>query len=186
MTEELFRVYNSAIEEYEEKGLSFTMDDLAKRIGISKKTLYQVINSKEEVINLVIDETRKSIKEKQREILVKNYIDVAQKIRLLLTVLPEYHNLFNYRRLSEIKQSYPQLYTKILDVLNNDWEPTFNLLNQGIEEGKIKKVNIYLFKEMYVAALTSLYSKNSLFECDITYKELIEDIISILLDGIIK
>lgn len=186
MTDKLKGVFTSAILEYQEKGLNFTMESLSKRMGISKKTLYQLVKSKEEVIGLLINQARDSIKEKQRAILENDSIDVVEKIRCILTVVPEFHNVFSYRKLLEIKLTYPILYKKLVDMLNDDWEPTFNLFNQGVMENKIKKVNINLFKEMYIAALTSIYNKDLMTAGDISYKELLSDIISILVDGIIK
>ena len=34
-------ILEATIEQFNEKGIKFTMDDVAKRIGISKKTIYK-------------------------------------------------------------------------------------------------------------------------------------------------
>ena len=41
MTLEL-QILDAAIEAFNEKGVKFTMDDIAKALGISKKTIYTV------------------------------------------------------------------------------------------------------------------------------------------------
>lgn len=41
------RIYEATIEEFREKGFKFTMDDMARRLGVSKKTIYQVVRDKE-------------------------------------------------------------------------------------------------------------------------------------------
>ena len=40
------KILEAAIEEFEKKGLKFTMDDIAKNLAISKKTLYAVFQNK--------------------------------------------------------------------------------------------------------------------------------------------
>lgn len=185
MTEQESRVFQFALKEYEEKGMNFTMKDLSSRIGISKKTLYEIIDSKEKVITLIIDEARNNIKSKQKIILQDQTMDIVDKVRGILSVIPEFHNVFNYVRLSEIEKVYPKLYKKIIDMLNDDWEPTFKLFNEGIKQNKIKPCNLILFKEMYVAALTAVYNKKLVQQQGQSYKEILQDIISILFHGII-
>lgn len=186
MTDGETRILTAAILEYEENGINFTMDSLSKRAGISKKTLYEIIISKEQIIELIINKGRDSIKEKQKDILENDSMDVVEKLRGILTVVPEFHTVFSYNKLLQIKNSYPKLYEKIVNLLKDDWEPTFDLLNKGIMENKIKPINLNLFKEMYVAAIASIDNNKLIIEEDINYNKLLTDIISILIDGIIK
>ena len=44
------KIINAAIDEFVDKGLKFTMDDVAKRLYMSKKTLYTVFKDKEEML----------------------------------------------------------------------------------------------------------------------------------------
>ncbi|MFA9397646.1 MAG: TetR/AcrR family transcriptional regulator [Clostridiaceae bacterium] len=185
MTHELDEVFKTALEQFQIKGLSFTMEDLSSNMGISKKTLYEIIPSKEAVINLIIHEARNSIKERQAEIFQDDSLDVVTKIQCILKVVPKFHNIFTYKRLLEIKKSYPSLYQEIINLLNEDWEPTFNLFNQGIKEEKIKPINLILFKEIFISALTTVNEKSITELEDISYKQLLNQIISILFDGIL-
>ena len=56
------RVINAAVEEFGKSGLRFTMDDVAKNLGISKKTLYKIYDSKEEMLLDVADYSFADIK----------------------------------------------------------------------------------------------------------------------------
>ena len=40
------KILIAAIEEFGKKGLKFTMDDIARNLSISKKTMYQVFDNK--------------------------------------------------------------------------------------------------------------------------------------------
>ena len=49
------RIINAAIDVFSIKGLKFTMDDIAKHLSISKKTIYSVFLDKEEMLLAIAD-----------------------------------------------------------------------------------------------------------------------------------
>ena len=49
------KIIDAAIEEFTRNGLKFTMSDLAKRLGISKKTIYTFFDSKQSVLIAIAD-----------------------------------------------------------------------------------------------------------------------------------
>lgn len=56
MNEELENILVKARELYMKYGIkSITMDDVARELGISKKTLYQYVNDKDDLVGKVID-----------------------------------------------------------------------------------------------------------------------------------
>ena len=46
-------IMQGTLQAFNQKGLKFTMDDIAKILGISKKTIYQVFRDKDSLIVLV-------------------------------------------------------------------------------------------------------------------------------------
>ena len=48
------KIIDATVEEFKQNGLKFTMNDLAKRLGISKKTIYTVFESKQAVLVAVV------------------------------------------------------------------------------------------------------------------------------------
>ena len=57
------------------------MDDLANNLGVSKRTLYENIDSKETLLNLLVDDIFDSITEKGKEILNDATIDNLEKLK---------------------------------------------------------------------------------------------------------
>ena len=49
------KIIEATIREFSKNGLKFTMNDLAKQLGISKKTIYTVFESKQAVLVAVAD-----------------------------------------------------------------------------------------------------------------------------------
>ena len=49
------KIINATIDIFREKGVKFTMDDIANKLGVSKRTLYENIDSKETILSLLVD-----------------------------------------------------------------------------------------------------------------------------------
>lgn len=179
------RIFYAGIEEFRDYGIKFTMDGLASRLGISKRTLYETVPSKAKVIELVIDRTFHKVKEQQKEILDDTTLTTQEKIKQLLTIIPAYSDLIDYRQVVEIGKVYPELYKKVQDGIEGDWEPTLQLLQQGIEEGVIKPYSMVIMKEIFCLAFERLLDGRFLIRNGITYDKALEEVTSIIFNGIL-
>lgn len=62
------KIIDATVEEFKQNGLKFTMNDLAKRLGISKKTIYTVFESKQAVLVAVADRYAADLNSMQEEL----------------------------------------------------------------------------------------------------------------------
>ncbi len=67
MSKDIF--VDKAIELFNQKGVKFTLAELAGELKISKKTIYKLYGNKEDVINLVVEKVFVSMKEKETDIM---------------------------------------------------------------------------------------------------------------------
>ena len=77
------------VEVYGEKGIKFTMDDLARHLGMSKKTIYTVYREKKTLFMAMVDYVFDSIKESERKVVEDKSLNTVEKIRRILGVLPD-------------------------------------------------------------------------------------------------
>ena len=63
------RIIMAAIDAFNEKGLKFTMSDIASRLSISKKTIYTVFETKDGMLLDMVDYLFDGIKESERAII---------------------------------------------------------------------------------------------------------------------
>ena len=63
------KILEGTIEAFNQKGLKFTMDDLAGILGMSKKTIYTVFSDKTSLFLSMVDYLFDTIKESERAIL---------------------------------------------------------------------------------------------------------------------
>lgn len=180
------RIFDGAIEEFRYSGFKFTMDALARRIGISKRTLYETVASKEAVIEMVIDRTFADIKQQQSHILDNGELTTNEKIKQLFTIVPTYAKVIDYRRILELKMTYPKLYQKVEQCLENDWEPSITLLEQGMQEGVIRQTNVVILKLLLCEVYERLINGDALIQNQITYEEAMQETMNIIFEGLLK
>ena len=179
------RIFQRCLEEFKENGVRFTMDSLAKRIGISKRTLYETIPSKNEIVTMVVEKTFADVKNQQRVILADQTLCTVDKIKRLFTVVPTYVNVVDYRRMNEIRVSYPKLYQYIQERLETDWEPTIMLLEQAMSEGVIRKVNITILRLLLCQVYENLINGEELIKNHISYETAMQEAIGIIFEGVL-
>ena len=62
-------ILEGTLKAFNQKGLKFTMDDLAGILGMSKKTIYTVFRDKESLFLAMVDYLFDSIKESERSVI---------------------------------------------------------------------------------------------------------------------
>ena len=88
------------------------------------------------------------------------------------------------------KEDYPISFRiarfKIADKsrLETGWESTISLLEQGISEGKIRNIQIPILKTMMEATLEQFFQRDVLVQNEISYHEALDEVVSILINGI--
>ena len=185
MTEIREKILLGIIQVFNKKGLKFTMDDVAEELKISKKTIYKEFTSKEEMFETMADYVFDNIKIREEEILNSTEYTTAEKIRLLLSAMPEGYRNINFQELHPLKDKYPKVYKKVQTRLETGWEPTLKLMEQGKEEGIIKKdADLKIFKMMMEASLERFFEKDVTKGGHKKYNDYLNEVVGILLNGI--
>ncbi|MDE5590974.1 MAG: TetR/AcrR family transcriptional regulator [Acetatifactor sp.] len=177
-------ILEGTLEVFNRKGIKFTMDDIARTLNISKKTIYTVFEDKNALFMDMVDYLFDSIKESEKQVLADETLNTLEKIRKILGVMPESYKNVDFRQLYMLKDKYPAIYQKVEERLGTGWESTISLLEQGIEEGVIRQVSIPLVKMMLEASLEQFFRRDILIRNDMGYVEALEMVVDILVDGI--
>ena len=189
-TEDEMELRNSILEGtlkvFNQKGLKFTMDDIAAVMGMSKKTIYTVFEDKEELFLGMVDFLFDSIKESEQRVVEDKNMSTLEKIHAILGVMPESYKDVDFRQLYLLKDKYPKIYKQVEKRLETGWETTIALLEQGMEEGVIRKVKIPILKMMMEASLEQFFQRDVLIRNGITYGEALEEVVNILVEGIVS
>ncbi|MCM1284467.1 MAG: TetR/AcrR family transcriptional regulator [Muribaculaceae bacterium] len=178
-------ILEGTLQVFNEKGLKFTMDDIATRLKISKKTIYTVFRDKNDMFLAMVDYLFDMIKKSEREIVEDETLETVDKVRMILGVLPEAYRGVDFRQLYLMKDKYPKIYKQIEHRLETGWENTIALLEQGIAEGCIRPVKIPILKMMLEASLEQFFQRDILIRNHISYTDALDEVVDILMSGII-
>ena len=167
-------ILEGTIKAFNEKGLKFTMDDVAKILGMSKKTIYTVFRDKESMFLAMVDYMFDSIKESEQQIVEDDALSTVEKIRRILGVIPESYRDVDFRQLYLLKDKYPVIYKQVEKRLETGWETTIQLLEQGMAEGVIRKVSIPIVKMMLEATVEQFFQRDILIQSGLSYLEALD------------
>lgn len=180
------KIMQSATRVFASKGLKFRMDDIALDMSISKKTIYTVFDTKEKLLSSMVDMAFSNIKKSEQEVLARDDLGTIEKLKALLAAMPEGYGDLNLRELDALKEKYPKVYKKVQKKLESGWEPTIELLKKGKEEGVIRQdANIMILKTMMEASIERFFSDDVLKRSGLTYLEGLNEVVEILIEGII-
>ncbi|WP_434399896.1 TetR/AcrR family transcriptional regulator [Planococcus sp. 11815] len=179
------RIIQAFIEETKNNGIKFTMDDLAKRLGISKRTLYENFSSKLEILKTIIDQAFSEYEQRARAIREDETLDLQEKIHQLIVMIPNHNDFFDLRILEQLKRYYPEQWQRV-DREMNQWDDLKQLLEEGMESGLIKRQNIDLLMKMILNVVNITLDQQFFSEQSISIKEAVETMSELLLDGFVK
>jgi len=183
--EQRIRILEGVIKAFNQKGLKFTMDDLASILGMSKKTIYKLYDDKEEMFLAMVDYLFDRIKESEQAILEDDSLTLEEKIRGVLGVMPEGYGDIDFKQLYMLRDKYPVIYSKVEERLETGWETTINLLEKGQKEGLIRKGSLPILKMMMESSIEQFFQRDILVKNNLSYTEALEQVVDILLRGII-
>ncbi len=177
-------ILEGTLEVFNKKGIKFTMEDIAKVLSISKKTIYTVFEDKESMFMAMVDYLFDSIKESEEQVLRDGNLSTLEKTRKILGVMPESYKNVDFRQLYLLREKYPAIYARVEERLETGWEGTIALLEQGMREGVIRKVSIPIVKMMLEASLEQFFQRDILIRNDLGYMEALEEVVNVIMDGI--
>lgn len=178
------KIIEATIDEFNDKSLKFTMDDLARRLEMSKKTIYTIFPDKETLFFETVEYCFAAIKVSEQEILDDDALDIVEKIKRILIVLPNRYKHIDWRQVYVVKEKYPRIYKKIEQRIETGWDTTIALLEEGIKLGRIKQISIPVLKLIVEGAIQSFLGSTDLIECGIAYDEALDKMMDILMEGI--
>jgi len=179
------RIAKASVELIHAKGIRFTMSDLAARLGISKRTLYEYFTSKDEIIGFIINEAFLEIQRQEMTIYNNPEMDVIGKLRAVLSLLPDDFKFIFNRLLDDIRRFHPKEWSEIDAFLQHEWDTVEKLLEEGMASGHLRRMSTPVLLQILKGATYSLFEPKYLATNNVTLSESISTVVDIFLEGII-
>ena len=174
------KILDAAAELFQAEGLNFTMQQVAAALHISKKTIYTVYSDKEALLMDMVDMLFEKIHRRKAELAALPE-PLEARLQAVIIALPEEYAALDFRQLDALEEKYPSVAARVRRHLETGWEPTMQLLEQGIQEGCIRPVNLTVLRRILTAAFQQLLSGA---EDGTSYAAELEAMMDILMNGI--
>lgn len=143
---------------------NLNMDDISRSLGISKKTLYQHVKSKEDLIEKLFYFDHMKWDNEFAKLLPHNFNAIEILIQMSILVFEEMGKL-DQKLKFELKKYYEPIFNQFLEKKQNH---IFNKISLNIEKGKAEglyrsDVNVELVAGIYVRNLIDMHNKDYCF-----------------------
>lgn len=136
MDKEFTYIIERVTELYQQYGIkSVTMDDVARELGMSKKTLYKYVANKDDLVKYFVEhllnERKCNVRDVQNQGLnaIEELLEVNEQV---IEMLKNYNPSTEY----DLKKYYPQQYDYVRKIRrNNMYEAVLKNIRKGKEEG---------------------------------------------------
>ena len=129
---------------------TFTMDDLASKMGISKKTLYEHFPSKNDLVEAVLDYAL-DMSCKNVDAFVQGDGSVIENVYRNQEKVKEIFNINSDRPILELQKYYSKTYERMeIEFAKSDARFIDKLLEKGWKEGLFREdINVNFYKTFY-------------------------------------
>lgn len=164
---------------------SITMDDISHELGISKKTLYQYVDNKSDLVNKTLH-----LHFSQEKIVIGEAIEQAENaideiIRIARESLKQFRSM-HPSSIYDIKKYYPQAWD-IIDQFKTDF--IYSCIKENIKKGKVEgmyrmQVDEDVISKLYINSIDYLVNPHNFPAVEYNFSDLYKEFITYHLQGI--
>lgn len=180
------RFLNGALSLYSRYGIkSITMDSLCRELGISKKTIYQYVEDKQQLIEEVIEHEKLL----HNEIMDKMIQSDLNAIDELIHANRQIHlsqSIHSHTFYFDLKKYYPNVYEPWVEYKRERmYSMILRNLNKGIDEGFYREdLNVDVISRLHMARAEMLYSSDIMSDDEVSNARFIDEVFKYHIHGI--
>ncbi len=179
------RIMAAAMEEMNEFGVRFTMSNLAARLAISKRTLYEHFDSKEVLIEAIVEVIILDMQTQRQQILEDPQLGLKEKLVKMLSVRPATFIKLADRVKMDLRRQFPGLWKRAHESTEAQWDMIDEVLREGIKAGCFRSIYVPVVRKVLQGAVNEISEYDFLLEQRKSYHEMINFITDIVLNGIL-
>ncbi len=169
MTTEYQDILKKVFALYNKYGIkSVTMDDVAQELGISKKTLYQIVRDKQDLVEKVEGTERKSQMKSFEEIMGSG-LNAIEQLNVVIRTVNRIKQDYSSTYLYDLKKYYPELYKSYQEEgRKNMYNSTVGNIKQGKKEGLYRKdLDEVIIAKLYLTRVEAIQDSYIFSESEI-------------------
>lgn len=168
----------------EERGFyGATVDELAGRNNMSKRTIYRYFKSKEEIIAAVMQQFMVDTEQEVFQVL-QSAANPIEKITLFVKLIAERLRVLSPRVLSELQRYYPDIWEQVEQFRAEKIKYLIQIIIEGSKEGYFKEINPTIVTASLLATVRAVVNPTFVVENNLTIEEAFTTVLNTFLYGI--
>jgi len=164
---------------------SVTMDDIAREMGMSKKTLYQEFTDKDDLINSVIDFDMEQSRVFLEQVHQSEF-NAVQELFIFNRRMHSVYTLYSPTFYFDLKRYYPQVYQRWIE---NKRTRMYNVITENLRKGKQEgvyreEIDEHIIGRLHIARMEMLEGNDLIEAHERLSKEFIQEVFTYHLHGI--
>lgn len=185
MTENIrAKILAEALCEINRHGADFHMDDLARNLRISKRTLYEHFSSKQEIIEQAITDFTDKLYAYHQRIVSDPAMTCEAKLIAYFDVPSDNWQVLSVRKTSDLLAKMPGTCERLQSRYKKDWSLLERLLDEAQETGEFKPFDKFLVLRILHSAADDIIDYFNDVNHDSTFSDYMKRCIKVLLYGI--
>ncbi|MGO9482394.1 MAG: TetR/AcrR family transcriptional regulator [Candidatus Kryptoniota bacterium] len=163
-----------------------TMDEIAAELAISKKTIYKYFDSKEAILEELVDQRLKRGQAALKALLSESG-PVDERMKRLQEIFPRFVDPDWQRLIADVAHTVPSVSKKIQSLLKYFIaEVVPNVLKEGQRQSAVRKdLNVDLFTIAYLGAAKEIFSSDFLRNHPVTEEVIPKQLLKIFMEGVL-
>jgi AcrR family transcriptional regulator len=166
------KIADYALSHYRQTGFSkIPMDDIARGMKISKKTIYKYYDSKDELVEVAFRSFMLKASGFVSEVVISDSPSVVKLALILRHILKESATISN-KFLSDLQNDLPMLWKEFDDFRSGMMRRTIpKIFDQGIKEGFVREAPVAIVVTVFIAGVREILKNEFLEETGFTMNQ---------------
>lgn len=177
------RLVKATLEEMKSRSLKFTMDDLAKKLHASKSSIYKIVDSKKDLVHLVMHWAMERF-DSRAESLVHGKGSVNSRLMAFCGLFFETFWYLPDAVNEDLQNRYEDIWQEWNQYRESKFDDMMALLKEGVDRGEYRKVNLPVVRQCVFYAAQGLTDPEFLKEMNMTGKDVLKLLEDIMLKGL--
>ena len=180
------QILMGAADEMKIRGVKFTMSDLARRLSLSKTSLYEHFASKNALVHDLLTTAIQDVHNQEQEIYNHSGLSAAKKVQALLKIAPKvFGSINNHSLYDDLRHYYPEEWQLVSEFRQDQLNRLTSLIVESIENNAIRPVNVSVLRQIVTSAMNDLFNYRFLEESNMTHADALSAMSDIIVFGLL-
>ena len=183
--QQLNQILEQGFDSVAETGVrAFTVESLAKRLAMSKKTIYKFFPTKEKLIRSIMQFVFTQINSTFKRVMADEANPAVQFIKIMETIT-KFAGKAPLNKIAELKSLYPDIWKEIESFRLSHQEDFYTILYNAQEQGLARDdINMRSASIIYINIINSTFQPEFFLKNDLAIGETIRGFVQVVARGI--